>query len=273
VGILIYEGGGLGAAQYPTAALRDPSIANGEPTIDADKVPIHMFYGNEAFASQFGFRTYFFRPIVTETGPNVIDHFLVWGVSNVGICLDYTNDVTIRDSRLINDGTGVVGIQQNSDALNLTVENTDVSGWYAGLGASSEGKIVVSGGNWWNSIDIYLGNATDEFTPLSDRTVIINNVNFQNDQGTWVEYDLSTWSSSDCLSSQGTITIDGKTLYAPEQAADYVPFPDYAPDGVPAEYVGLTNQQLMDLYGVCVGGTIAPPDAERSDNIIGLLGP
>jgi hypothetical protein len=272
VGFLITEPDPLGAAQYPTSALRDPSIANGASTIDADKVPMHMFYGNEAFASQFGYRTYFFRPIVTETGTNVIDHFLVWNVTNAGICLDYSNDVTIRDSRLISGDFGSYGIQQNSDAVNLTIVNTDVSGFFTGFYASTEGKIVVSGGNWYNSIDIILKNATDEFTSLSDRTVIINNVNFENDQGTWVEYDLSTWQSSDCLSSQGTITIDGKTLYAPQQAADYIPFPDDAPDGVPPEYVGLTNQQLMDLYGVSVGGAIAPRDTVMSDDIVGLLG-
>src|SRR6516162_8487042 len=95
VGILITEPGALGVATIPAAALNDPSIANGEPTIDADKVPMHLFYGNEAFACYDGYSTYFFTPIVTDIGQNVIDHFLVWGVSDVGINLSYVTDITV----------------------------------------------------------------------------------------------------------------------------------------------------------------------------------
>jgi G8 domain len=257
-----------GAAQYPTAALIDPSIANGEATINADRVPIHMFYGNEAFACTDGFGTYTFRPTVTDAGQNVIDQFLVWGVSNVGIHLDYADDITIRDSRVLNDGTGSIGIMQ-SLAVNLTVENCDVEGWFNGLRTSPEGMTIVSGGYWYNTVDIELGNAID-----SGRSVFINDVTFANDVGTWVDYHLPTWIGMDCLSSQGTVTINGQTLYAPEQAADYVPFSTRAdlPDGAPRRWAGMTNQQLMDLYGVAVGGVVATPDAVTADNIGGLIG-
>jgi hypothetical protein len=128
---------------------------------------------------------------------------------------------------------------------------------------------IVSGGYWYNTVDIEIGNAMD-----SDRAVIINNATFGNEQGTWVDYHLSTWTGMDCLSYAGTVTIDGHTLYAPEQAADYVPFPTRAdlPEGAPRRWAGLTNQQLMDQYGVAVGGVVAPPDAVTYDDIGGLIG-
>jgi hypothetical protein len=265
VGILITEPGALGVATIPTAALNDPSIANGEPTIDADKVPMHLFYGNEAFACYDGYNTYFFTPIVTETGQNVIDHFLVWGVSDAGINLSYVTDITVRDSQVLNSGTGAIGIRENALGGNLTVENTNVTGWFTGIFTSSEGVTIVSGGYYFNSFDIQICNAipSDQlFFTLPDRSVIINNVTFA-EYGTWVDYHLSTSDGMDCLSWQGTITLDGHEVYAPEQAADYVPFPTRAdlPDGAPCSWAGVTNQQLMDQYGVAVGGVIAPPDA------------
>jgi hypothetical protein len=252
--------------------LHDPSIANGEPTIEAWQVPIHMFYGNEAFACNDGFHTYGFTPIVTEMGQNVIDHFLVWGVSNVGIRLDYANDITIRDSRVLNDGTGSIGIQQFNleGGGNLTVENTDVEGWFCGLYTSPEGATIVSGGYYNNGFDITIGNAIG-----SNRSVVIDNVTFGNDPlETWVDYQIGTSTGMDCLSYAGTVTIDGQTLYAPEQAADYVPFATVwdLPEGAPSTWAGLTNQQLMDQYGVAVGGVVAPPDAVMYDNIGGLFG-
>src|SRR5262249_34549708 len=180
VGILIKEPPPIGPAMYPAAALIDPSIANGQPTIEADKVPIHMFYGNEAFACKDGFSSYFFTPILTETGQNVIDHFLVWGVSGVGINLDYTNDIAVRDSQVLNDGTGHAGIRENNFGGNLIVENCDIEGWFTGLVPSSEGETIVCGGYYNNYIDIQLGNAIirGQLFGLTGRSVIINNVTF-----------------------------------------------------------------------------------------------
>jgi hypothetical protein len=261
---------GIGPAMVPTAALNDPSIANGEASIRADLVPMHRFYGNEAFASYDGFHTYSFTPIVTSAGPNVIDHFLVWGVSNVGINLDYANDVTIRDSRAINYGTGVFGIRQNNLGGNLIVENTDVEGWFTGLFNAQQGATVVSGGYYSNSTDIYIGNAMD-----SSRSVVINNVTFGTDPTeTWVDYQISTGTGLDCLSYAGIITFNGRRLYAPQQAAAYIPFPTLAslPAGGSASWAGKTNRQLMNLYGVAIGGVVAPLDAAIAEHIRGLLG-
>jgi hypothetical protein len=49
-----------------------------------------------------------------------------------------------------------------------------------------------------------------------------------------------------------------------------VPFPNPL-DGLPAEYVGKTNQQLWSLYGVAIGGEIAPADAVPAETIRGLV--
>jgi hypothetical protein len=266
VGLRIVEPDPLGVATYPTAALHDPSIANGAPTIEAWQVPIHLFYGNEAFACNDGFHTYEFTPIAQS----VIDHFVVWGVTNVGIDLDYADNFTIRDSRVLNGGTGAIGIRQNNLGGNLIVENADVEGWLYGLYTAQIGATVVSGGYYSNWTDIYIGDAMD-----SSRSVAINHVTFGNDPTeTWVDYQLSTGTGMDCLSYAGTVTMDGQTMYAPEQAANYVPFATVwdLPEGAPRAWAGLTNQQLMNRYGVAVGGVVAPSNAAAHDNIGGLFG-
>jgi hypothetical protein len=42
---------------------------------------------------------------------------------------------------------------------------------------------------------------------------------------------------------------------------------------VPAEYVGLTNQELWDQYNVALGGAVAPPFTYTVPYINGLLAP
>lgn len=61
-------------------------------------------------------------------------------------------------------------------------------------------------------------------------------------------------------------------LYYNQQQADLVLFPEPRED-VPLEYVGLTNQQLWDQYGVAFGGAVAPSDAYTVPQVVGLIGP
>ncbi|HVT26379.1 MAG TPA: hypothetical protein VHE81_00030, partial [Lacipirellulaceae bacterium] len=66
--------------------------------------------------------------------------------------------------------------------------------------------------------------------------------------------------------------FDNQRLYSLGQAASFIPFPQPRLDA-PATYVGLTNQQLWDEFGVTVGGAIAPPSAVTYPNVVGLVAP
>lgn len=59
-------------------------------------------------------------------------------------------------------------------------------------------------------------------------------------------------------------------LYFPVQQASAVPFP-VAIAGVPAQYIGLTQQQLHDRYGLAIAGEIAPGDAVTNATLTGLI--
>ena len=59
-------------------------------------------------------------------------------------------------------------------------------------------------------------------------------------------------------------------LYFPVQQASAVPFP-VAIAGVPAQYIGLTQQQLHDRYGLAIAGEIAPGDAITHTTLTGWI--
>jgi hypothetical protein len=61
-------------------------------------------------------------------------------------------------------------------------------------------------------------------------------------------------------------------LYFEAQKANYIPFPVARPD-MPSQYIGLTNQQLMNQFGVALGGEIVPATAITYPNVIGLVMP
>ena len=63
-----------------------------------------------------------------------------------------------------------------------------------------------------------------------------------------------------------------RKVYFNQQAPDSVPFPTLE-GSVPAAYVGLTAQQLVDVHGVTVIGELAPANAVTDSAIVGLLDP
>src|SRR5262249_10088125 len=65
---------------------------------------------------------------------------------------------------------------------------------------------------------------------------------------------------------------DGRQLYYANQAANYVPFPVGTHRPVPAAFIGLTNQQLWDQFGLAMGGAVAPANALPFAGSNGLVG-
>ncbi len=97
--------------------------------------------------------------------------------------------------------------------------------------------------------------------------------NFDNSQN-----DITRVFNPDVI-RMGTVTLNNQQLYYKEQAADFKPFDSTAaagvPSFVPSALVDQTNQQLMDQYGLAVGGVVAPADAAatnpRIDALVGSL--
>src|SRR5262249_38839911 len=71
-----------------------------------------------------------------------------------------------------------------------------------------------------------------------------------------------------------TPQFKGRQLFYQEQTANFVPFDKESTrtDRLPAELIGMTNQQMWKRYGLAFGGAPAPADAVRQPRIHGLLG-
>ena len=66
--------------------------------------------------------------------------------------------------------------------------------------------------------------------------------------------------------------FNNQRLYYTQQRSDFVVFPEPI-DGVDLSFIGKSNQELWDEFGVALGGEIAPVDAVEVDGMIGLLAP
>jgi hypothetical protein len=276
IGVSMQEPGGVGRAAVPVSALRDPSVWNGTtmvntcvcvghdcddpvlPALQASVVPFQRFTGNVAFASYIGVGSYSFRPVVTAKGGNIIDKQVVWGVSGYAMNLDYTDNIGIVNSVLLNSGGYKTAIRTNSSAVNLAIVNTRVEGWTFGLTPSTVGTTRVIGGSWKNNTSIYVGNATSP-----NRLIEISNVKFGTAPGEkWIDFRLFTngFSLDNYFSYQGVVKLNGWNIYAPQQAPSAVTFMTLSslPAGYPKELVGKTNALIMQQYGLAPGGVLAP---------------
>jgi hypothetical protein len=86
-------------------------------------------------------------------------------------------------------------------------------------------------------------------------------------------HDITTLFNPDLiLINLGTVNLNGKQVYYTEQASNFVPFPaGQAASYVPAQFIGLTNEQLWSQFGLALGGIVAPPNATTVPGINGVV--
>jgi hypothetical protein len=130
----------------------------------------------------------------------------------------------------------------------------------------------VNGGTFNNNYDLVTFPAVDA------RNIVI--------QGFVITPKIASWSdlnplphnvSAAAYFANDVVTLNfgpfvSQRLYNLLQQSNSIPFPIARPD-IPSIYVGLTNQQLLNQYGVSLGGAIAPVTAFTATNVIGLIAP
>ncbi len=274
---------GLGKTMFPAANLVDSSIAGGQEMIEVGEVPILNFRNNVAYASTTGVTTRYHQLDDTHSEQSVIEDLTVW-YTIVGVDLPYTNQTVLRDVHLegFEDSPVGVGAFANIHTRNIVYDNVRVEGFALGIDTPRQGDNVIIGGFFNN-----LANIVARTSVGSSRSLLISgDVQF----GTLPEFVLQGRQqfdifmlaqleprngSVDHLLTPDQVTLDfgpysQQRLYYVEQWFSYVPFPTSGAS-IPEEYVGLTNQQLMDSFGVALGGEIAPADADSEPRIHGLL--
>jgi hypothetical protein len=193
----------------------------------------------------------------------------------LGIDLPYAQNLVLRNLKVTSGQVTKpdLGIGMNNTTKNITYDNLTVSGYNKGIQLARRGYSIVNGGTFTNNNqDIVIVSAAIENRSVS----ITGNLVQPKIQTVFDAYQISGYSATaffvndDVRLNYGSFV--NQRLYNTMQQANAIPFPTSRTD-LPAQYVGLTNQQLWNLYGVALGGAIAPNTAVTVPNITGLVAP
>ncbi|MBX0287667.1 G8 domain-containing protein [Halomicroarcula sp. F28] len=286
--------------------LASDAVTDGK--VPSTQVRFRSFAGNTVFASGGGADISRHRfgdahdevesySVVDEfTAFNLGAHYSQWDSRRVpneggaqggqnGISIRYSANVVVRNPTLV-DGVGGyrgVGINRNHAPQNLRVENPDIEGWFTGIRAPPRGESPITGGRLDNDIDVHVigGGTSNRWS--SPHEVAIENVDFGDGgrasvfMGADLQDDLYSM-----LSPNDSVTLEGTPLYFDSQRPDVVPFPTEADLGDvggdelgdlseadPAEFVGKSNRELMNAYGLAVEGEPLPDDAGARSDVLG----
>ncbi|MEL6265956.1 MAG: GDSL-type esterase/lipase family protein, partial [Pseudomonadota bacterium] len=210
----------------------------------------------------------------------------IWNVEKKGLDAPYVNRVTLENSTFIGAGDPAsVGIDLDHPhtARGWELRNVTVEDFGIGLQAPRQGDFLLDGGTFANLTDVEISEVQRGARDLTFRDLTLaplaNALSGQEAGRT--NYDLAFSSNVDpevrrtewdplwFLQPDRIVveTTGGERvgLFFPNQSADYIPVPvgDPLAAALPAEVVGLTNQQLWDQYGLSFGGGILPDDAAR----------
>lgn len=285
----VYYSRGLNLTGVPqafqSANLVDRSIANGADTIDVQFVPIREFSGNVGFASKVGLTIAYNLRFAPHQHQSLIEASTFWN-NSCGVELPYSHSLVLRNLTVTHshDSLAGTGIRSNTETYNVVYENLTVVGYTVGIDVPRKGYAVVTGGYLNNVENIYVASAL-----ANERSVLISgDIQFGSlPEATLAggrQFQVSVRSiynpnvaPTDTLFYRDTVILnygsfDKQRMYSVLQLPSAVPFPT-APQGVPSEFVGTTSQQLLDEFGLAIGGELAPPTAAFVPGFIGRIAP
>ncbi|MEM7457189.1 MAG: cadherin-like domain-containing protein, partial [Planctomycetota bacterium] len=222
-----------------------------------------------------------------------IDGLKVWG-SREGVYLNYSERMSLKNAEIIGIGEAFVyqeGTTNVGVGLDLANQISRGSGRLENVTIEGFGMGIMAPRNeQWVMDNITLRNTTDmmiEEPRLSPRALTMANFTFGSLDGTAVSGTAGQrrnidFRQTDFTSGDGQpfffllpdhITMDGQGLYSNSQNGNFVPLQE-APDGnpimqVPQSYVGKTNQQLQNQFGLSFGGNVTPSNAQNANWIRG----
>jgi hypothetical protein len=241
-----------------------------------DSVVIPSFSGNTVSETTAGLQFFWHldpsMPVPASLR-TVINNFTVWDVT-VGVNVQYGGHITIQNSNLTSvaggQGTGILN-NLGAYSTDVSVINTNVTGFALGERLPMRGQNLVSGGAWNNTTNFEIppqaSNLVSGTRIQIAPTVMAGQTNYLLDAAPVINVQQNGDPNNYFVPEQ--ILLGGQELYYTNQVANYVPFPTAAP-GIPGPLVGLTNQQLWNQFGLAMEGAIAPANATPFAG--GLLG-
>ncbi len=265
----LIEGGIQG--RFKSENLVDPSIAAGAATIPVIEVPVRQFSSNVGYASAVGLTVRYHLQEATHPQRSVFEESQFWNNSK-GITLDYVQNTTLRNLT-VTQNPGV----QNSDGIltnlitgNIIFDTVSVSNYDRGITLPQWGNNAINGGTFSNAFDFIIPNAAWRNRTLTIVGIVSTPRILMSQSLTPPEYH-----TAEVFFVQDNITLNYsavgiRRLFFTNQQPNLIPFPSPLP-GVQPQYVGLTNQQLWNQYGVTIGGQMAPAGSFSVPTIIGGL--
>ena len=294
--------------------LPDASVAGDAETVPVTLVPVRSFKGNTAYGSELGAQVYYHRTLIQvdtdqldiaqslqgTVADSVLEDMTIWN-SVEGFSASYALDTIFRNFTIVNphDAPGHVGFDA-SNAYNRAghmYENLEIEGFETGLIPSSNGQVVINGGQFNNAQDIVIQeprqthrrmeiNGDIQFGDLSGLQI---NGDFVARQNIVMDADLRSAPDSAeewyLLNDRVILNFgdhNGEQLFFAEQATDQVLYtgqPGQLNSDDPGlevnpDHFGLTNAQLQDMFGSSFGGVLTTEDAVDmvDDGIIGPIG-
>jgi hypothetical protein len=218
--------------------------------------PLTGFHNNLAEEDHYGVYLRY------ETNGGTIDGLTAHDCK-VGYTQEYCTRITLQNSHLYGTPFSYFGIMLPVEsAQGFVASNDTVSGYPVGIRFSEEYTQSLVGGTWNNEHNIEIANSIQ-----SGRTITITNPAFvpSTDPSHYDIFWLDEFSfvytrDINAFFGPDTVLYNGNHLFAPWQAADYIPFPQQ-PTGapaLPAALIGLSNRQLFLSYGLAIGGILPP---------------
>ncbi|MCI0379427.1 MAG: Ig-like domain-containing protein [Gemmataceae bacterium] len=287
----------------------DPSQAGQYVLANMNATAIREFSGNETYGAISGGLSYWWIGTMAEdyyadAPESVISGFTVWHHYNLGVFGYQSNNLTfdgltIRgDNALFGGGSGATGFIANDYlSRNLTFKNADIQSQSIGIIPSS-----VSAGTVQTFRDSYLANfvnikvttlwtsgARADTPHLAPRRIVVDNVFFdlarapviggiaplaiQMDFRPETVRNLIQLDEVFVYNYNGDPNDDFRVYYLEQASTFVVPKTQTWESfiymlGSPVE--GLTNAQTWALYGIAIGGAIAPSDAAMRLGFKGL---
>ena len=230
-------------------------------------IPIAECSDNTIYASRRGLRLYSSNP---TGGVNMITGLTVWNVLYDAFGADYSSSMTLSACRFI--GNTYAGAVYIDSAANVSYQDCYVVGYGLGFVAGYGGSNEIADDYLNNVVNLQISknvNITDALLGL--RQVVIQGVTFAGG-------GIAMESNADVMTTQDPpfwiwyapeqITWNGRQLYYPQQAADFVL------DAPVSGLAGLTNAETSAQFGLAYAGAVLPAGATTVAGLTGgLVGP
>ncbi len=259
--------------------LDNPGIADGEETIRVIDTPIKLFKNNVGYSSDAGLVVRYNLRGADHSTKSVVSNSVFWN-NRVGVDLPYAHNTLLHDLVVLVDPTTntVNGVDNNAQTSGIVFHSLRIEGYQRGLHVPHKGINVVVGGSYVSK------NANIAIKPADARglqVLITGQPQFASVAGSTADDIAMVFQTSNAARNPNQVFFDMEVrlrygpysnhrLYFKQQDASAIPFPE-AITGLPTAYVGLTQAELMDRFGIAVGGEIAPNSVEQEPGMLGLI--